>query len=138
MDDSKFFIFKTAPIAYINSVCSIKGLRICDVGGLNNYVSVSTRICQPMIALATDLAWWMRSLVGACTVVGVHIGVSLLVGVALVEVLEGTRLIRGRVTIITSWREANVVFGSKMLVAWIESWRKPWPLEVGGVLMVEV
>lgn len=38
--------------------------------GLVHYVVAIKSI---VIALATDLALWMRSLVGACSLVGVHI-----------------------------------------------------------------
>ena len=96
-----------------------------------------------VIVLTINLAWLVRSsigvnsVVGVCIVVSGHNGVDLLVGVALVEFFEVTKLNGERITIIASWREASVVLGSKMLVAWIESWKKPWLLEIGA-LMVEI
>jgi hypothetical protein len=91
-----------------------------------------------VIVLTTDLAWLVRSSIRVSSVVGDHIGVGLLVGVAMVEVFEVNRLIGKGVTVIASWRESSVVLGSKMLAAWIESWGKSCLLEVGGILMVEV
>jgi hypothetical protein len=91
-----------------------------------------------VIVLTTNLAWLVRSSIGVNSVVGDHIGVGLLVGVAMVEVFEVTKLIGEGVTVIASSRESSVVLGSKLLAAWIESWRKSCLLEVGGILMVEI
>ena len=95
-------------------------------------------IKSTVIVLTTNLAWLVRSSIGVNNVVGDHIGVGLLVGVAMIEVFEVTRLIREGVTIIVSWRESIVVLGSKLLAMWIESWRKSFLLEVRGILMVKV
>ena len=69
------------------------------VGVVHSVIAIKSTV----IAFATDLAWWIRSLVGACSVVGSHIGVGLLIRVALVEVLEGTRPIWRKVAIVVSW-----------------------------------
>jgi hypothetical protein len=91
-----------------------------------------------VIVLTTNLAWLVRSSIGVNNVVGNHIGVGLLVGVAMVEVFKVTRLIGEGVTVIASWIESSFVLGSKLLAVWIESWRKSCLLEVGEILMVEI
>jgi hypothetical protein len=67
-----------------------------------------------------------------------HIGDALLVGVVSVEILERTELVGRRIITVASWMIASVVLGSKVLATWIESWREPWFLKIGMVLMVEV
>ena len=81
-----------------------------------------------MIALATYLASRVRSL----------IIIGLVIGIVIVGIPYGTKLIAGRVTTSASGRVASVVLGSKVLAVWIDSWREPWFLKVGKVLMVEV
>jgi hypothetical protein len=81
-----------------------------------------------MITLATDLARRLRSL----------IIIGWVTGVALARVPDEARLIGARVTVVASGKIANVVFGNKVLVAWIDSWREPWLPKASGVLMVEV
>lgn len=56
-------------------------------------------------------------------------------GVAWVKVLKKNKMIGGWVTTVASGRVASVILGSKVLVAWIESRREPWPFKIWRVLM---
>jgi hypothetical protein len=68
------------------------------VGVIHYVVAVKSTV----IVLATDLTWWIRGSISAPSMVGGHVGVGLLVGVASVEILEVTRLIGKRVAIVVS------------------------------------